>query len=36
MNQISNVFIQNMVDKPIVNQRFVYPNPKVNPKYYQN
>lgn len=35
MGQINNSFIQNLVDKPGLNQQFVYPRPSENPDYYR-
>jgi len=36
INQINNGFIQNLTDNPGVNQSYIYPDPAVNPTYYQN
>lgn len=36
INQINSGFIQNLTDNPGVNQSYIYPDPAVNPTYYQN
>ena len=35
MSQINNTFIQSLVDNPGINQAPIYPDPAVNPTYYQ-